>query len=143
KTCAGGYLQRNYFFAVAIADTGEAVRPTTNPDAKRQAYGQYNLCVFVVNTMNVYSVIILATLLGKYVIDLISEWMNIRSLDPRLPQEFRDTYDAEKYSQSQTYTRVRTKFGIVESTFSLAVLLIFWFFGGFNALDRFVRNMGY
>ena len=49
KACAGGCLQRNYFFALATAHTAEVVRPTTNPDAERQAYGQYNLCDFPVD----------------------------------------------------------------------------------------------
>lgn len=92
--------------------------------------------------MNVYRIIILATLLGKYILDLISQWLNIRAMSPELPQELVGYYDSEKFRKSQEYTRTRTRFHIVRSTFSLIVLLLFWFLGGFNELDLIVRSWG-
>ncbi|MBP3193565.1 M48 family metallopeptidase [Natronogracilivirga saccharolytica] len=93
--------------------------------------------------MNIYAVIILLALLVNYAINLISDLLNLRALDKQLPEEFKDVFDEEKYRKSQEYTRVRTRFGLITSTFSLAVLLIFWFAGGFNWVDQFVREAGY
>ncbi len=93
--------------------------------------------------MNIYAVIILLALLVNYAINLISDLLNLRALDKQLPEEFKDVFDEEKYRKSQEYTRVRTRFGLITSTFSLAVLLIFWFAGGFNWVDQFVRGAGY
>ena len=93
--------------------------------------------------MNVYRIIILATLVGKYLVDLISQWLNIRAMRPELPQELVGYYDSEKFSKSQEYTRTRTRFHIISSTFSLIVLLLFWFLGGFNELDLMVRSWGF
>lgn len=93
--------------------------------------------------MNVYRIIILATLVGKYIVDLISQWLNVRAMRPELPQELVGYYDSEKFSKSQEYTRTRTRFHIIRSTFSLIVLLLFWFLGGFNELDLMVRSWGY
>lgn len=90
--------------------------------------------------MNLYAIIILTTLLVGYLLDLITEILNLKALKDQLPEEFRDVFDAEKYSKSQEYTRNQTRFGLVVSTFNLAVMLIFWFSGGFNWLDRLVRQ---
>ena len=93
--------------------------------------------------MNVYRIIILATLIGKYFVDFISHWLNIRAMRPELPQELVGYYDSEKFGKSQEYTRTRTRFHLIRSTFSLIVLFLFWFLGGFNELDLMVRSWGF
>jgi STE24 endopeptidase len=90
--------------------------------------------------MNLYAVIILATLLATTLINAVSEWLNLRALSPLLPEEFTGVYDAGEYSRSQEYTRVRTRFGFVSTAFDLSLVLLFWFTGGFDVLDKFVRD---
>ena len=90
--------------------------------------------------MNIYAVIILAALLAEYAIDIVSDVLNLRNLASELPDEFRDTFDADEYDTAKEYTRTRTRFGLVSSTFGLAVLLAFWFAGGFEWLDTIVRG---
>jgi STE24 endopeptidase len=90
--------------------------------------------------MNSYAIIILTTMLVGFLLDIITNMLNLRSLHGALPAEFSDTYDAEKYSKSQSYTRMRTKFGFVTGILGLAVTLVFWFAGGFNLLDQLVRS---
>ncbi len=90
--------------------------------------------------MNFYAVIILLTLISEFILQLIADFLNLQSLNTKIPKEFDGVYDAEKYAKSQEYTRVRTRFGVVSSAFSLIVTLIFWFAGGFNALDTIVRS---
>lgn len=92
--------------------------------------------------MNAYAVIILATLLLDYTLNLLADVLNLRALRHELPQEFVDVYDAEAYRKSQAYTRVQTRFGILTSTCMLAVTVEFWFAGGFQALDALVRSWG-
>ncbi len=93
--------------------------------------------------MNIYVVVILLAIAANYLLNLVSDLLNLRALNNRLPEEFRDVYDEEKYRKAQSYTRVRTRFGLLTSTFSLLVLLVFWFAGGFNWVDQFVRDFGY
>ena len=88
--------------------------------------------MLIISAMNIYAWIILTTLLVKYFIDVVSRWLNLRSLDPNIPDSFRDLYDPEKYALSQEYTRVTTRFHLVESTFQLILFLGFWFLNGFN-----------
>ncbi len=90
--------------------------------------------------MNIYAVIILATLLITYLLDVVTEILNLKALRDEPPAEFADVFDEEKYRKSQDYTRVRTRFGLLVSTFHLAVVLLFWFSGGFNYLDQLVRG---
>jgi len=90
--------------------------------------------------MNIYAVIILLTLIISFILDFITETLNLRALKDELPTEFKGVYDAEKYKKSQEYTRVNTKFGFITSTFGIALTLVFWFAGGFNSLDEIVRS---
>ena len=90
--------------------------------------------------MNVYAVFVLAALAARVALELIAEILNLRALRDGLPQEFAGVYDAETYRKSQDYTRTLTRFGFVISIFDLAVILIFWFAGGFNLLDGIVRG---
>lgn len=89
--------------------------------------------------MNIYAIIILATLLVDFILSIVSDLLNLRNLSGELPEEFREVFDTEKYRKSQAYTRVNTRFGFLTSTFNLAVILLFWFGGGFNWLDQSVR----
>jgi STE24 endopeptidase len=91
--------------------------------------------------MNSYALIILATLVITAALDTVAELLNLRALSPKLPEEFRDVYDDEKYARSQEYTRAKTRFGFVTAAFDMALLLVFWFAGGFNWLDLLVRSL--
>lgn len=89
--------------------------------------------------MNLYAAVILATLLGTFLLRLTADLLNLRALSPELPPELQDVFDADKYRRSQEYTLARTRFGIFASTFDLGVLLVFWFSGGFDVLDTHLR----
>lgn len=93
--------------------------------------------------MNIYAIIILSTLLIEYLLNLIANLLNLRTLSDELPDEFKGVYDEKAYRKSQEYTRVTTRFGLLTSTLQLALLLLFWFGGGFNALDQIVRAWGF
>jgi STE24 endopeptidase len=93
--------------------------------------------------MNAYALLILAALLADYAVNVAADVLNLRALRPELPPEFSDVYDAASYRRSQEYTRARTHLGFVTSTFELAVLLVFWWSGGFGDLDRFARGFGW
>jgi len=90
--------------------------------------------------MNIFAIIILVTLLSGFVLDIVSEYLNLKSLKKQLPDEFKDVYDDDTYAKSQEYTRINTKFGFITGSFDLAILLLFWFAGGFNWLDQLVRS---
>jgi STE24 endopeptidase len=80
------------------------------------------------------------TILFSYLLNIVTNLLNLKHLSPELPKEFEGTYDADAYKNSQNYTRVYTRFGFLTASVSLIVTLIFWFSGGFNYLDLIVRN---
>lgn len=92
---------------------------------------------------NLIAVFILVALFALWNLDFISSLLNLKALDPNLPKEFKGVYDEDKYASSQEYTRVTERFGIITSTYSLTVLLLFWFLGGFGWLDGWLRGFGW
>jgi STE24 endopeptidase len=89
---------------------------------------------------NAVALLILVALFALWKLDFIATLLNLKALSPELPREFADVFDAERYAQSQAYTRESARFEIIHSTFSLTVLLAFWTAGGFGWLDGFARG---
>ncbi|HHP7236687.1 MAG TPA: M48 family metallopeptidase [Desulfobacterales bacterium] len=89
--------------------------------------------------MNWIGWLILATLLVDYFLNLLADWLNVRHMQARLPEEFRGYYDDDRYRTAQQYLHVNTRFGWVVSSVNLAALLAFWFGNGFAFLDAWVR----
>jgi STE24 endopeptidase len=90
--------------------------------------------------MNYYGIIILIALVGEYVLDLTADLLNLKTLHIDLDDEFKSVYDTQTYSKSLSYTRDKTNFGIIQSSFNLVITLLFWLSGGFQYLDAFVRD---
>ncbi len=91
--------------------------------------------------MNVYLAVILIALIGEFALRSIARYLNLKALNPKLPDEFEGVYDEDKYRQSQEYTRAGAKFAYVSSTFDLCLMLAFILMGGFNLVDGFVRGL--
>ncbi len=89
--------------------------------------------------MNIIAVIIFTVIFTEFVLNFISDLLNLRMLRSDLPDAFRGWYDADRYRKSQEYLKVNTRFGWVVSSFGLVVFLIFWFLKGFPLLDRWVQ----
>jgi len=93
--------------------------------------------------MNLYAVIVLVFILAEFALELVSSILNLRALRLEPPGQLRDIYSPEAYHKSQQYTMDHTRFSFIVSIFSLALLLAFWFCGGFNRLDLLVRAWGF
>jgi len=93
--------------------------------------------------MNLFAIIILSAILLEFVLNLVADILNLKALKLEPPSTLQDVYKPEAYRRSQEYLRLNTLFGFIVSTFSLIVLLAFWFAGGFNFLDQIVRGWGF
>jgi STE24 endopeptidase len=93
--------------------------------------------------MNTFLIVVLALLLADYLIETVSDVLNIRNLRAELPNEFADVFDRSEYARSLDYQRVRTRFGLFESMASTALLIAFILAGGFNIVDQYARNFGF
>lgn len=92
---------------------------------------------------NLYFYLVLAAIVGIYLLDLFADLLNLKALRPDLPADFQDVFDAGKYTKSQEYTRETTRFGLLQSSLGLGIFLIFWLAGGFGWLDGIIRSWGY
>ncbi len=92
--------------------------------------------------MNIFSYIIIIALLLEFLLSTVADALNLKALKREVPAELAGIYEPERYRKSQEYTRTRTRFGFITGTFGLAVVLVFWFSGGFNFLDQLVRSWG-
>ncbi len=90
--------------------------------------------------MNIYLVVILAILIGNYLLNLIVELLNLNSLNSELPEEFAGYYDSAKYQKSQRYLRDNTTFKLIETSFMTLLVLLLILGGGFNFIDQLARS---
>jgi STE24 endopeptidase len=90
--------------------------------------------------INTFAIIILAALVLDFSLKLVSDLLNLKSLKLELPFVLQDIYNQEDYRKSQEYLRTTTRFGLVDSSFTLLILLAFWFSGGFNWFDQVVTG---
>lgn len=90
--------------------------------------------------MNIYGIVILAALLTEYFLLTAADILSVRSMKSQLPDEFRDVCSYAAYKTSQSYTKVRTYFSVIENTFLLIVIIVFWLLGGFPKLDEAVSR---
>jgi len=93
--------------------------------------------------MNLIGIIILVALALNLLLNILAEVLNLRRQTSRPPAGFEDVYPPEKYRQSQAYLKTRTRFGWTVALFDLALLLLFWFAGGFEYLDQWVRQWSF
>jgi len=90
-----------------------------------------------------YGLIIASLIIFQYLVSVIASILNLKSLRGELPQEFAGVYNPDIYKKSQEYTRTKTRFGWVVSSIELLATLLFWYFGGFAALDVWVRGWNF
>ncbi len=93
--------------------------------------------------MNGFLIFGVVSLIGLYLLDLMVELKNLAyARSQGIPAEFRDQVDENKYTETQRYLAVNTRFDLVSSGISLAITLLFWFLGGFTALDQWAQSFG-
>ena len=92
--------------------------------------------------MNTIAIIILAAIIFDVVINIVADVLNLKMLQAQVPETFQGVYNADQYRKSQDYLRVNTRFGWITAVVNLVAVLLFWFLGGFPAIDNWVRSFG-
>lgn len=86
------------------------------------------------------AIIILISLSLLWKIEFIATLFNIKTFPLIAPQELDGMMDQEKLEKARSYLNVNSRFDILKSTFSLTILLCFWFLHGFPFLDNLARS---
>jgi STE24 endopeptidase len=92
--------------------------------------------------MNPYLAIILAALLGRWLLELAADLLNLRHVSEALPPEFAGRLDVETYRRSQRYLRDNTRLGMLTDAAFTLLTVAFILAGGFNLVDRAARGFG-
>jgi STE24 endopeptidase len=93
------------------------------------------------HSANPWFLVLLVSLIGLHVLETVATLLNLRRLDPRLPEEFAGVFSEADSAKSQEYARESERFDLMAGTFRLVVFLGFWLGGGFAWLDGLVRGM--
>ena len=84
--------------------------------------------------------IIIAIIIIDFLVDKILDALNAKRYDDPIPEELNDVYDQEEYQKSQRYKNTNYKFGLITSTFSLVLTLVFLGLDGFEFVDNLARS---
>jgi STE24 endopeptidase len=80
------------------------------------------------------------TMLG-YFFGQILEYLNLKALRTDIPEEVSAFYDKQKYEKSLEYHRELTRFSFLTSALGFLVSLGMLWFGGFGAIDIFLKGV--
>ncbi len=89
---------------------------------------------------NFMSVIILVGVFALWKLEFAATLLNLKAFPAAVPRPLQGLMDQAKLDQARAYLNVNARFGILQSTVSLVVLLVFWSLGGFAWLDDFAHS---
>lgn len=92
-------------------------------------------------TANTLFFIIIAIVIIDFLVDQLLDALNARHYNDPVPDSLKDVFNEEEYKKSQQYKMTNYRFGILSSTFSLIVLLLFLFLEGFDFVDGIARSV--
>jgi len=84
--------------------------------------------------------LIIIIIIFTFFLERTLDFLNYSNLKNELPKELKDIYNKEKYKKSQEYEKINSRFGILQSIFSLFLILTVLFFDGFAVVDNFART---
>ena len=88
------------------------------------------------------AILILIIIAADALLHATADFLNVKSFKNKIPDGFKEFYDPGEYAKARRYLQATTRFGQFSSLFDVALLLGFWFLGGFDILDQHVRGFG-
>lgn len=89
---------------------------------------------------NFMSLVILIGLFLLWKLELAATLLNLKAFPDKVPAVLSGLMDQAKLDEARAYLRVNARFGILQGTVSLVVLIVFWSLGGFGWLDGVARS---
>jgi STE24 endopeptidase len=91
--------------------------------------------------MNSLALLILISLFVLWNLEFIATLLNLKSFPATPPPELAGLMDQEKLDKARAYLSVNSRFDLLRASVSLAILLAFWWLGGFPFLDGLARSL--
>lgn len=89
---------------------------------------------------NPWFVFLLSSVVGLFVLEMVSVLLNLKQLGQALPEELREVFSEEDFAKSQAYSRESARHDLISSGVRLAVFLAFWLAGGFGWVQQVVSG---
>lgn len=93
--------------------------------------------------MNQYLILILVLTTGGYLLDTLSDVLNLTRLNDPLPEEFKGVFETDQYKKALSYQKNRTHFNLLQETVSYLLTTAFILVGGFGIVDHWIKNFGW
>ncbi|MGJ8643252.1 MAG: M48 family metallopeptidase [Luteolibacter sp.] len=90
--------------------------------------------------MTILAIFIVVSLFLLWNLEFIATLLNLKTFPSTPPPELEGLMDQDKLDQARSYLTTNSRFDIIRATFSLTVLLGFWFLGGFAYTDTLARS---
>ena len=87
------------------------------------------------------ALLIVVSLFLLWNLEFIATLLNLKTFPVSPPKELDGWMDQEKLDRAGDYLRINSRFDLIRATTSLAILLAFWFLGGFAFVDSFARSV--
>ncbi len=91
--------------------------------------------------MNPLAFLIVVSLFLLWNLEFIATLLDLKTFPSTPPPELDGLMDQEKLDRARSYLTENSRFDIIRSIVSLAILLAFWFLGGFSFLDGIARSL--
>ena len=91
--------------------------------------------------MNYLAFIIVISLFVLWNLEFIATLLNLKVFPITPPPELAGLMDQEKLDKARAYLSVNSRIDILRASVSLAILLAFWWLGGFPFFDRLTRSL--
>ncbi len=85
--------------------------------------------------------LLISIIIIVFLIDSLLDILNARHYNDNIPDELSDVYPEEEYLKSISYKKANYKFKLISSSFSLIIMLLFFFLDGFAWVDGIARSI--
>ncbi len=85
--------------------------------------------------------IIVGILIFDFLLERLLDYLNSSKINTEVPEELKGIYDDEKYAKQQSYKKENDRFSFLTSSFSIVVMMLMLFLGGFDYVNRLSVNI--
>ena len=90
---------------------------------------------------NTWFYVLVGIILLNFLLDRLLVYLNGKRWSKELPEQLKGIIDEERYKKSQLYNKTNRQFSFYTSTFSLMVMMLMLFLGGFALVDGLAREV--
>lgn len=91
--------------------------------------------------MNTLALLIVISLFLLWNLEFFATLLNLKAFPVTPPPELAGLMDQEKLDKARAYLSANSRFDLLRGSVSLAILLAFWWLGGFPYLDGLARSL--